>query len=151
MPEKQDKFDAANSAANPPEEMYAVTPPDPDLAPTTPAIDPIISEVVPEDGSDEDRASGSRFDVEGFRDNFRFQFTLSDLFVVTTALSVLLSIMGLLKWKWQYAAGLAGIGAFVSLLVITIVEPERRTTHVIWWSFFVFYLLACLVALITGG
>ena len=154
MAEKQDKFDAAkppaSPPANPPEEMYAVAPPDPDLAPATPAIEPIIPKVVPEDGSDEDRSTGSRFDIEGFRENFQFQFTLSDLFMVMTASAVLLSIMSLLRGKWQYAAGLAGIGAFVSLLVITIVEPERRVVQSIWWSFLVFYLLACLAAVITG-
>ena len=150
MPEKQNKFDAANPPANPPEELYAVAPPDPDLAPATPAMEPIIPEVVSEDGSDEDRPSGRRFDIGGFRENFHFQFTLSDLFTVTTASAVLLSIMSLLKWQWRYAAGLAGIGAFVSFLVITIVEPERRITHVIYWSFLVLYLLACLAAVITG-
>ena len=147
MAQQQDKFDAAN----PPDELYGVARPDPDLAPATPAMEPIIPQVVREDGEDEDRATGSRFDFDSFRENFRFQFTLSELFMVTTALAVLLSIMSLLRWKWQLAAGLAGVGAFVSLLVITIVEPERRVVQTIWWSFLVFYLLACLVAVFTGG
>ncbi len=135
------------SPENPADDLYAIVPPDPNLAKATPPLQPIIPQVVREDG-DEPIAAGR--DFGGLLEQFRFQFTLSDLFMLTTALAVLLGIMSLLRWKWQIAAGLAGIGAFVSLLVITIYEPERRIAQTIWWTMLAFYLLTCLAAFITG-
>ena len=152
MVDQQKKFDDASASANPPEELYAVAPPDPNLIKSRPAMDPIIPEVVAEDEPYESRRSvDERLDFESFREKFHFQFTLADLFILTTATAVLLSIMRLVAWKWQYAAGLGGVGAFISLLVITYIEPERRIAQTIWWSILTFYLLACLAAVVTGG
>ena len=138
MAEQDDK---KLDASNPPEELYGVAEPDPDLALSR--FQPIIPEVV-----DDDLDNGRTH--EGFGENFRLQFTIADLFMVTTALAVLLGTMSMLRWKWQYAAGLAGFGAFASLLVITIAEPERQVVKTLWWSFFVFYLLACAAAVFVG-
>ena len=152
MVDEQKKFDAANASVNPPEELYAVAEPDPDLIKSRPAMEPIIPEVIHEGEPRESRRSvGERLDFESFRQRFHFQFTLADLFILTTATAVLLSIMRLVAWKWQYAAGLGGVGAFISLAVITYVEPERRIAQTIWWSILTFYLLACLAAVVTGG
>lgn len=137
----------ANSPTGSPDDLYAIVPPDPNLPRATPPITPIIPRVVAED-EDDSLAAGR--DFGDFLGQFHFQFTLSDLFILTTALAVLLGIMSLLRWKWQIAAGLAGIGAFVSLLVITIYEPERRIAQTIWWTMLSFYLLACLAAFIAG-
>lgn len=152
MADQQDKFDAANPSAYSPEELYAVAKPDPELVQSRLAITPIIPEVVREDEPLENRRSfGEGFDFESLRDRFHFQFTLADLFIITTASALLLGIMKMLTWKWQYAAGLGGIGAFVCLIVLTYAGTERRTAKTIWWSILTFYLLACLAAVITGG
>ncbi len=152
MVDQQDKFDAANPTAYSPQELYAVAPPDPDLMQSRPAMQPIIPQVVDEDEPPQSsRSIGEHFDFESFRERFHLQFTLADLFILTTASAVLLSIMRLVAWKWQYAAGLGGVGAFVSLVVIAYVEPERRIAQTIWWSILTFYLLACLAAVVTAG
>ncbi len=152
MVDHREKFDAASASANLPAELYAVAPPDPDLVQSRPAMEPIIPEVVREDEPRESRrSSGERLDFESFRQRFHFQFTLADLFILTTATAMLLGIMRLVSWKWQTAAGLGGVGAFISLAVIVYVEPERRIAQTIWWIILTFYLLACLAAVVTGG
>lgn len=157
MVDQQDKFDAANPSEFSPAELYNVLPPDPDLVKSQPAFDPIIPEVVCEDEPRESRRSikehfdFEHFDFESLRERFHFQFTLADLFIVTTASAVLLGIMRMVSWKWQYAAGLGGIGAFASLIILTYAAPERRIAKTIWWSILTFYLLACLAAAITAG
>ncbi|MBN2295129.1 MAG: hypothetical protein JXM70_22055 [Pirellulales bacterium] len=150
MVDQKDKFDAANPADYSPDELYTVAPPDPELEKSRPAFDPIIPEVVHEDEPRQATPLIERFDFESLRENFHFQFTLADLFILTTASAVLLGVMRMVAWKWQYAAGLGGIGAFISLIIITYVEPERRIAKTIWWSIMTFYLLACLAAMITG-
>ena len=152
MVDQKDKFDAAKPADYMPDELYTVSPLDPDLEKSRPDFQPIIPEVVHEYESLDGRTLAERFDFENFRDrfHFKFQFTLADLFILTTATAVLLGVMRMVAWKWQYAAGLGGVGAFVSLIVITYVAPERHIAKTIWWSILTFYLLACLAAVITG-
>ena len=152
MVDQQEKFDAANPREYSPAELYTVAQPDPDLLQSLPAFEPIIPEVVREDEPPQSRRPfGEGLDFESLRERFHFQFTLADLFILTTASAVLLGIMRMVAWKWQFAAGLGGVGALVCLAVITYVEPERRIALTIWWSILAFYLLACLAAVITGG
>ena len=151
MVDQQDKFDAANPREYSPEELYTVAQPDPDVVRSRLAMTPIIPEVVDEEEPRERRPFGEGFDFESLRERLHFQFTLADLFIITTASAVLLGIMKMLTWKWQFAAGLGGVGAFVCLIVLTYAETERRIAKTIWWSILTFYLLACLAAVITGA
>ncbi len=150
MVEQKDKFDAANPGECSPEELYTVAPPDPELEKLRAEFEPITPQVVHEYESEYGYTLAERFDYENLRERFHFQFTLADLFILTTATAVLLGVMRMVAWRWQYAAGLGGIGAFVSLVVITYVAPERHIAKTIWWSILAFYLLACFAAVITG-
>lgn len=136
-----------HASADAADDLYAILPPDPTLAKLSPPFQTMNRNFQPEDA--DDLAAAGR-GAGGRTSPFHFQFTLGELFMLTTALAVLLGIMSLLRWKWQIAAGLAGVGAFVSLFVLTVYEPEGRVVQTIWWVMLAFYLLACLAAFIVG-
>ncbi len=77
-----------------------------------------------------------------------FQFSLAELLLLTALASILLGILGC--FPHQYAAGLAGLGALVSMLVLSILKPNRAIIHVGWWVVFGIYLVSCLRAMIAG-
>ena len=120
------------------EDIYAVAPPALDTADGRPSLPPVIPQVVDEDDSFESVELAP------------FQFTLADMFILTTAVALILGIVSLFAWHWQYAAGLAGIGAFVSVVLLTTYEPENSTVRVACWATLVFYVMACMAAMITG-
>ena len=127
-----------------------MAPLDPNLVSCRPALRPIIPEVVREDEPKDEAEDDGRTHWERFREKYRFQFTIADLFKLTTATAVLLAIMKIMAGYWQYAAGLAGIGALVCLIIITVAEPERRIVQVIWWTMLALYVLASLAAFVTA-
>ncbi len=124
--------------AGPPEEpddTYPVVPPDPELVDYQPRVYPRA-----EPPEHEPRAED------------RFQFTLAELLLTVVLASVLLSIVGLLPGGYTAAnfAGLAGLGALLSLVVVTLIQPARPIVRLAWWAMLVIYGLACVVAVLRG-
>jgi hypothetical protein len=77
-----------------------------------------------------------------------FQFSLADLLLLVAAVSI---VLGLTNWlPPAYAAGLAGFGALVSMVVLASLKPSRAIVYVGWWVVLAIYLVSCFRAMITG-
>lgn len=126
------------------------SPPDEDIYQVVPAGDfrpddvqmlrPVVPEIVPEDGE-------SDFPAEP---RARFQFTLRDMLLVTTGVAVWLGVVRSVNWGWSIAAGISGVAALISLIVLTVHEPENPSIRRAWWCVLGIYLLTCLSAMIAG-
>jgi hypothetical protein len=103
------------------------------------ALPPVIPEVVSEDDPFEPEPGV----------NAPFQYSLSDLFVLTAGVALVFGVMSLLAWHWEYAAGLAGLGAFISVILLTTYEPEHHGIRVACWTMLVVYALTCMAAIFT--
>ena len=86
-------------------------------------------------------------DSEPF-DAERFQFSLAELLLLMALASLILGILGCFPRK--YAAGLSGLGALVSMLVIAVLKPTRAIIYVAWWVILGIYLLTCIGEILTG-
>jgi len=139
----------AESAKRPPdppptepaEDVYRLIVPD-DLRPVDRrSLEPVVPEVVREDKPEEpdDVPLGP------------FQFTLRDMLLLMTGVAVWLGLMNSVNWGWSIMAGLAGVAALLSLIMLTAFEPENRNVRLAWWGLFGIYLLTCLTAIIKGG
>jgi hypothetical protein len=120
------------SAAKPPDE-HSVVPPDPERAEYRSPYGPVDPNEVPQVEPTEKEP---------------FQFSLAELLLLTALVSVLLGILGC--FPQQYAAGLAGLGALVSMLALAILKPTRAIMYVGWWFVLGIYLLSCVRAIVGG-
>jgi hypothetical protein len=77
-----------------------------------------------------------------------FQYTLADMFALTTAVAMFMSILSF--FPLPTIAGASGIGALFSLILLAIWPPEQPLLRLGWWVLFVLYLLACIGAIIFG-
>ena len=75
-----------------------------------------------------------------------FQYSLADMFVLTTAVAVFMSIMSL--FPLHTIAGVSGLGALFSLILLIFWPPEQPLLRLGWWVLFALYLLACIGAII---
>jgi hypothetical protein len=76
-----------------------------------------------------------------------FQFSVRELFFLVLLVATMMAVLSPLPLR--YAAGLAGIGVLVSLLVITVVQPSRPIVLVAWWVLFFVYLMICAMAIFS--
>lgn len=76
-----------------------------------------------------------------------YQFSLGQMLLLAAVVSFVLSILNLLPP--QYAAGVAGLGALVSLIVISVLKPAQAIVHVTWWAMLLVYLMMCLAAILN--
>ena len=137
------------------EDVYAMAEPDP-----VSRRAPIVAEVVREDDAREDDARedgllgdgplGDGLLGDGPVKKVPFQYSLADMFILTTGVALTFGVMSMLAWKWQYAAGLGGVGAFISVVLLTSYEPENKNVRAGCWVMLVFYVLTSLAAIITG-
>jgi hypothetical protein len=76
------------------------------------------------------------------------QFSLAELMGVITAAAVALGIICSLPLGsgLRVMAGIAGVGLFVSLIVLDYLQLKRRIVYIAWWTAFVSYILICLLA-----
>jgi hypothetical protein len=81
-----------------------------------------------------------------------FQYTIADMFALTTAVAVFLSIFfSIIKlFPVKSIAGASGLGTLMSLILLLIWPPERRLIRVGWWVLFAFYLFTCIAAMILA-
>lgn len=77
-----------------------------------------------------------------------FQYTLADMFALTTAVAVFMSIVTM--FPLPTVAGATGVGAFISLILLTVWPPEQQLLRLGWWVLFVLYLMTCIGAIIFG-
>jgi hypothetical protein len=77
-----------------------------------------------------------------------FQYTLADMFALTTAVAMFMSILSF--FPLPTIAGASGIGALFSLILLAVWPPEQPLLRLGWWVLFVLYLLACIGAIILG-
>ncbi|MGA2060290.1 MAG: hypothetical protein ABSG67_07390 [Thermoguttaceae bacterium] len=75
-----------------------------------------------------------------------FQYTLADIFALTTGVAVFMSILKF--FPLHTIAGVSGLGALFSLLLLIFWPPERPLLRLGWWVLFALYLLACIGAII---
>jgi len=75
-----------------------------------------------------------------------FQYTLADIFTLTTGVAVLMSILKF--FPLHTIAGVSGLGALLSLILLLIWPPERSLLRLGWWVLFGLYLLACIGAIV---
>jgi hypothetical protein len=75
-----------------------------------------------------------------------FQYTLADIFTLITGVAVLMSILKF--FPIHTIAGVSGLGALFSLILLLIWPPERPLLRLGWGVLFALYLLACIGAII---
>jgi hypothetical protein len=81
-----------------------------------------------------------------------FQFSLADMFTLTTAFAVFMSIFSLITRGFapKTMAGAAGIGAFVSGVFLLLWPPNQPLLRLGWCVLFALYLMACVGAIFWG-
>jgi hypothetical protein len=81
-----------------------------------------------------------------------FQFSLADLFALTTGVAVFMSLLSMIPAGigLHSLAGIAGLGALISLILLSVWPPEQPLLRLGWWTLFVLYLLACIGAIVFG-
>ena len=121
------------------EDVYRLIPPDPETDAAhcqRPVLPEIVPEVDPAESADAEKPP--------------LQFTLRDLLLLVIGVAVWLSAMSVLSWSWSILAGLIGVAVFVSLVFLSINEPENPSVRFAWWCVFVVYLVTCLAAIVIG-
>ncbi len=124
----------STNGAEEPDDEYRVLPPEPVRAkPTAPTYSSLPDDL---------------FEGEPKEEQEGFQFSLAELMGVVTAAAICLGIVCSLPsgGRLQASLGIAGIGLFVSLVVLEHFHPERRILYIVWWTMFVCYLLTGLLA-----
>jgi hypothetical protein len=107
-----------------PDDMYGVLPPVPehiDRTPPTPSQD--INEVI----------------TAAEKEESRFQFSIAEMLLLVGAVALFLGILGC--FPPEYAAGLAGLGALASMLVLILLKPTQPIIRLGWWIVLVIYAL----------
>ncbi len=82
-----------------------------------------------------------------------FQYTLFDLFALMTAVAVFMSILSLIALgglTFKIVAGVTGIGAVFSLILLVFCPPQNTLLRLGWWVLCGLYLLASIGAVIFG-
>ena len=127
----------STNGAEEPDDEYRVLPPEPVRVTHTVPIYSTQPEEVPEPDAPEE-AGG-------------FQFSLAELMGIITAAAISLGIVSSLPGggSLQVAVGMAGVGLFVSLIVLDYLRPKRRIIYIVWWTMFVSYLLIGLLAVVA--
>jgi len=75
-----------------------------------------------------------------------FQFSVGHLLMLTTAASLVLGILQL--FPAEYAAGLAGLGALLCMIVLIVWKPVHAWAYLAWWVMLAIYALVSVTAAI---
>ena len=113
-----------NGKLEAPEDTYLVGPPDPqclDRKPALPSRD--INEVI----------------TEAEREVSRFQFSIAEMLLLVGAVALFLGVLGC--FPREYSAGLAGLGALASMLVLILLKPTQPIVRLGWWIVLIIYAL----------
>ena len=113
------------------EDMYAVGPPDPDCVtrnPPLPSQD--INQVI----------------TEAERQASRFQFSMAEMLLLVGAVALFLGVLGC--FPREYSAGLAGLGALASMLVLILLKPTQPIVRLGWWIVLIIYALMVITTIV---
>jgi hypothetical protein len=124
----------------PEQDVYGVVVPDDFRPADLRMLETVVPEIVREDDEPEPLDEPTP----------RFQFTVRDMLLLTTGVAIWLGVMSTVNWGWSIAAGVAGVAALISLIVLSVHEPENPTIRRGWWCVLGVYLLTCLAAMIAG-
>ena len=117
------------------------------LSPIDPETDAARQRIV-HHNLDQIQASLTDPDPEDAPEEFRWQFSLSKMFIGTTIIAV---AIGISNWIWpNMLAGGLGLVVFVSLLAITGLQVEDRRVRKAWWVLFSVYIMASMIAIVSG-
>lgn len=114
-----------------PDSTYPVLPPVPnhiDHKPPTPSKD--INEVI----------------TAAEKEESRFQFSIAEMLLLVGAVALFLGVLGC--FPPEYAAGLAGLGALASMLVLILLKPTQPIIRLGWWIVLVIYALMVLTKIL---
>jgi hypothetical protein len=73
------------------------------------------------------------------KEESRFQFSIAEMLLLVGAAALFLGILG--GFPREYAAGLAGFGALVSMLVLIRLKPTRPIVRLGWWIVLLIYAM----------
>lgn len=116
-----------------PDDMYPVLPPDPeriDLPSPAPSTD--VNEIV----------------TAAEKEESRFQFSIAEMLLLVGAVALFLGVLGL--FPREYAAGLAGLGALASMLVLILLKPTQPIVRLGWWIVLAIYALMVLTTIMDA-
>jgi hypothetical protein len=74
------------------------------------------------------------------------------LLLLMVGVSLLMSLLGVIPGGYTPAsfAGLAGWGALLGLVVLAVLKPERTIVYIAWSGLLLFYVAACVAAVLQG-
>jgi len=105
-------------------DTYRVGPPDPEcLEGPSPHPSQDLNEVI----------------TEAEREESRFQFSMAEMLLLVGAVALFLGVLGC--FPREYSAGLAGLGALASMLVLILLKPTQPIVRLGWWIVLVIYAL----------
>ena len=113
------------------EDTYPVGTPDPqslDRKPPLPSRD--INEVI----------------TEAEREVSRFQFSIAEMLLLVGAVALFLGVLGC--FPREYSAGLAGLGALASMLVLILLKPTQPIVRLGWWIVLIIYALMVVTTIV---
>jgi hypothetical protein len=100
--------------------------------------------------------SGPLLDAAQSEDREGYQFTLAELILLTSATALFLSLVASIA-RWLPGslglngfAGLLGLGALASMIIIALYPPRRPIVLIGWWTLVVLYVICCLIAAVAG-
>jgi hypothetical protein len=121
------------SESEEPGNTYPVLPPEPEqLDRKLPAPATDINEVV----------------TTAEKEESRFQFSIAEMLLLVGVVALFLGILGC--FPQEYAAGLAGLGALASMLVLILLKPTQPIVRMGWWIILGIYALMVLLKVLEG-
>ena len=80
------------------------------------------------------------------KEESRFQFSIAEMLLLVGAVALFLGVLGC--FPPEYAAGLAGLGALASMLVLILLRPTQPIIRLGWWIVLVIYALMVLTKIL---
>lgn len=73
------------------------------------------------------------------KEQSRFQFSMGEMLLLVGIVALFLGILGC--FPREYSAGLAGLGALASMLVLILLKPTQPIIRLGWWIILLIYVL----------
>ncbi len=82
------------------------------------------------------------------REQSRFQFSVGEMLLLVGAIALFMGALG--YFPREYAAGLAGLGALASMLVLILLKPTQPIVRLGWWIVLAIYVLMVATTLLEA-
>ncbi len=79
----------------------------------------------------------------------RFQFSIGEMLLLVGAVALFLGILGC--FPREYSAGLAGLGALASMLVLVVLKPTQSIVRLGWWIVLAIYAMMVMATIMEEG